>query len=137
MSLLFRQKFPFLRLTKAPNVTVFRRISSEVSNSVSSNTSKKESEDKAVKTAPETTNVISADVISGAPEELQYRTVKIYKPTRTAMQSGEHNTKHWRINFDILEGGDRWENPLIGWASRLYASITTEIQVQGRCDSFC
>ncbi|CAG8604689.1 5320_t:CDS:2 [Funneliformis caledonium] len=118
MSLLFRQKFPFLRLTKAPNVTVFRRISSEVSNSVSSNTSKKESEDKAVKTAPETTNVISADVISGAPEELQYRTVKIYKPTRTAMQSGEHNTKHWRINFDILEGGDRWENPLIGWASR-------------------
>jgi NADH dehydrogenase (ubiquinone) Fe-S protein 4 len=51
-------------------------------------------------------------------EELRYRTARIYKPTRTAMQSGEHNTKHWRIDFDILEGGGRWENPLIGWASR-------------------
>ncbi|KAG8949779.1 hypothetical protein FRC04_008319 [Tulasnella sp. 424] len=23
----------------------------------------------------------------------------------------------WRLNFDVLQGGGRWENPLMGWAS--------------------
>ncbi|RHZ46579.1 hypothetical protein Glove_613g11 [Diversispora epigaea] len=64
-----------------------------------------------------TAPTITAEVISGAPEELRYRTVRIYKPSKTAMQSGTHNTKHWRIDFDIMEKGDRWENPLMGWSS--------------------
>ncbi|CAG8525113.1 15380_t:CDS:2 [Acaulospora morrowiae] len=76
-----------------------------------------DSKDHSVVKTPETTQVITADVISGAPEEIRFRTVRIYKPSKTAMQSGTHNTKQWRIDFDILEGGDRWENPLMGWAS--------------------
>ncbi|POG61135.1 NADH-ubiquinone oxidoreductase 21kDa subunit [Rhizophagus irregularis DAOM 181602=DAOM 197198] len=91
MALLFKRTFPFSRL--------------------------QESKNEVVETAPEKSRIITADIISGAPKELRYRTVRIYKPTRTAMQSGEHNTKHWRLDFDILEGGGRWENPLIGWAS--------------------
>ena len=37
---------------------------------------------------------------------------KIYKPTKTAMQSGERNTKMWILEFDTLNTGI---NPLMGW----------------------
>ena len=37
---------------------------------------------------------------------------KIYKPTRTAMQSGARNTKNWLLEFDTLNTGI---NPLMGW----------------------
>ena len=37
---------------------------------------------------------------------------KIYKPTRTAMQSGMRNTKNWLLEFDTLNTG---VNPLTGW----------------------
>lgn len=33
------------------------------------------------------------------------------------MQSGGAKGEKWRIDFDILQGGGRWENPLMGWAS--------------------
>jgi len=33
------------------------------------------------------------------------------------MQSGGAKGNRWRIDFDILQGGGRWENPLMGWAS--------------------
>ena len=39
---------------------------------------------------------------------------KIYKPTRTAMQSGTRNTKNWLLEFDTLNTG---VNPLMGWES--------------------
>ena len=39
---------------------------------------------------------------------------KIYKPTKTAMQSGERNTKNWLLEFDTLNTG---VNPLMGWVS--------------------
>ena len=39
---------------------------------------------------------------------------KIYKPTKTAMQSGQRNTKNWVLEFDTLDGG---VNPLMGWES--------------------
>jgi hypothetical protein len=48
---------------------------------------------------------------------LHYRTVRIYTPTKTTMQSGKQGNGHWRIDFDTLEGGGRWENPLMGWGS--------------------
>ncbi len=35
-------------------------------------------------------------------------------PARTAMQSGIKNTQKWKMDFDTRE---RWENPLMGWAS--------------------
>jgi NADH dehydrogenase (ubiquinone) Fe-S protein 4 len=39
---------------------------------------------------------------------------KIYKPSKTAMQSGERNTKKWILEFDTLNTGI---NPLMGWES--------------------
>ena len=40
------------------------------------------------------------------------RKVKIFKPTKTAMQSGKRNTKNWLIEFDTLNTGI---DPLMGW----------------------
>ena len=42
------------------------------------------------------------------------RKAKIYKPTKTAMQSGTRNTKNWLLEFDTLNTGI---NPLMGWES--------------------
>ena len=39
---------------------------------------------------------------------------KIYKPTKTAMQSGMRNTKNWLLEFDTLDTGI---DPLMGWES--------------------
>ena len=39
---------------------------------------------------------------------------KIYKPDKTAMQSGTRNTKKWVLEFDTLNTGI---NPLMGWES--------------------
>ena len=39
---------------------------------------------------------------------------KIYKPTKTVMQSGKRNTKYWVLEFDTLNTG---VNPLMGWES--------------------
>ena len=40
------------------------------------------------------------------------RKAKIYKPSKTAMQSGTRNTKNWLLEFDTLDTG---VNPLMGW----------------------
>ncbi|XP_043920355.1 NADH dehydrogenase [ubiquinone] iron-sulfur protein 4, mitochondrial [Protopterus annectens] len=53
--------------------------------------------------------------LTGVPEEhIKTRKVRIFVPARNAMQSGINNTKKWRMEFDTRE---RWENPLMGWAS--------------------
>ncbi|GLV43438.1 fused lobes [Carabus blaptoides fortunei] len=53
--------------------------------------------------------------ISGIPEEhIKTRRVRIYMPAKNAMQSGTDNIHFWQIEFDNRE---RWENPLMGWAS--------------------
>ena len=39
---------------------------------------------------------------------------KIYKPSKTAMQSGRRNTKNWLLEFDTLNTD---VNPLMGWQS--------------------
>ena len=41
---------------------------------------------------------------------------KIYKPTKTAMQSGKRSTKKWLLEFDTLNLG---VNPLMGWISSI------------------
>ena len=40
------------------------------------------------------------------------RKAKIYKPSKTAMQSGKGNTKKWLLKFETLNTGI---NPLMGW----------------------
>ncbi|XP_068461283.1 NADH dehydrogenase [ubiquinone] iron-sulfur protein 4, mitochondrial [Clinocottus analis] len=53
--------------------------------------------------------------VSGVPEEhVKTRKVHIFVPAKTAMQSGVNSTKKWKMDFDTRE---RWENPLMGWAS--------------------
>ncbi|XP_060028795.1 NADH dehydrogenase [ubiquinone] iron-sulfur protein 4, mitochondrial-like [Erinaceus europaeus] len=53
--------------------------------------------------------------LTGVPEEhIKTRKVRIFVPARNNTQSGVHNTKKWKVEFDTRE---RWENPLMGWAS--------------------
>ncbi|XP_041884301.1 NADH dehydrogenase [ubiquinone] iron-sulfur protein 4, mitochondrial [Corvus kubaryi] len=53
--------------------------------------------------------------LTGVPDEhIKTRKVHIFVPARNAMQSGLNNTKKWKMEFDNRE---RWENPLMGWAS--------------------
>jgi hypothetical protein len=42
-------------------------------------------------------------------------TARIYKPSKTAMQSGFANTKDWVVDFDLAE--PRQVEPLMGWTS--------------------
>ncbi|KAI8942514.1 NADH:ubiquinone oxidoreductase 21kD subunit [Plenodomus lindquistii] len=60
---------------------------------------------------------VAAAVLSGAPTDLQARQVRIYKPTKTATQSGNWNSSHWLMDWDVLPKGHRWENQLMGWQS--------------------
>jgi len=53
--------------------------------------------------------------VTGVPEEhIKSRRVRIFKPAKNAMQSGTNNIHRWRMEFETRE---RWENPLMGWAS--------------------
>lgn len=42
-------------------------------------------------------------------------TARIYKPSKTAMQSGTGNTKAWVLDFDLEQ--PRQVEPLMGWTS--------------------
>ncbi len=54
--------------------------------------------------------------LTGVPEEqLKSRMARIFVPARHAMQSGSANVQCWKMEFETQE---RWENPLMGWASR-------------------
>ncbi|KAK0548219.1 ndufs4 NADH dehydrogenase Fe-S protein subunit [Tilletia horrida] len=59
----------------------------------------------------------AADLVSDAPPALRARSVRIFKPAKTANSSGKAGTAYWRVDWDILQGSARWENPLMGWAS--------------------
>ncbi|KAG7820190.1 hypothetical protein KL928_001627 [Ogataea angusta] len=57
-------------------------------------------------------------IISGAPAELAAnRMVRIYKESKAATQSSANNSKYWKIDWDVLPRGNRWENDLIGYQS--------------------
>ncbi|KAL0471370.1 NADH:ubiquinone oxidoreductase [Neurospora intermedia] len=60
--------------------------------------------------------ILSAAVVSGAPMELQARTVRIFLPSKPATQSSNSRVL-WRMDWDVLEKGHRWENELMGWQS--------------------
>ncbi|KAI1765361.1 ETC complex I subunit conserved region-domain-containing protein [Hypoxylon sp. FL1150] len=72
---------------------------------------------KRVMDGSEEHGVLPAAVLSGAPIELQARTVRIYQPSKPATQSGNWGSHHWRMDWDVLARGHRWENPLMGWQS--------------------
>ncbi|XP_076443594.1 NADH dehydrogenase [ubiquinone] iron-sulfur protein 4, mitochondrial-like [Babylonia areolata] len=70
--------------------------------------------------AAEVTTITAEDKVdisclTGVPEEhTKTRTVRIFVPARSAMQSGTYGMRRWKIEFDVRE---RWENPLMGWTS--------------------
>ena len=41
----------------------------------------------------------------------------IYQPAKPATQSGTAATGKWRMDWDVLPKGHRWENQLMGWQS--------------------
>ena len=53
------------------------------------------------------------------------RKAKIYKPTKTAMQSGSRKTKKWVLEYETLETGI---SPLMGWESS--RDMLSEIKLQ-------
>lgn len=58
------------------------------------------------------------EVVSGAPKELTTnRVVRIFKEAKPATQSSNNNGSHWKLDWDILGKGNRWENDLIGYQS--------------------
>uniref|UniRef100_A0A646QF98 NADH dehydrogenase [ubiquinone] iron-sulfur protein 4, mitochondrial n=1 Tax=Hemiscolopendra marginata TaxID=943146 RepID=A0A646QF98_9MYRI len=75
--------------------------------------------------------------ISGVPEEhIKTRRVRIFVPTKNAMQSGTNNTLLWKMEFETRE---RWENPLMGWASSgdPLSNINIDFSSKEDAISFC
>ncbi|CAK7239492.1 MAG: ndufs4 NADH dehydrogenase Fe-S protein subunit [Sporothrix thermara] len=83
----------------------------------------------------EDTDALPAAVLSGAPMELEARTVRIYKPTKPATQSGTWSGSRWRMDWDVLEKGHRWENPLMGWQSSADFMQGTHINFKSKEDA--
>ncbi|KAJ6443135.1 NADH-ubiquinone oxidoreductase subunit [Purpureocillium lavendulum] len=80
-------------------------------------------------------DILPAAVISGAPMELQARTVRIYKEVKPATQSGDFRGERWRMDWDILPKGHRWENPLMGWQSSADFMQGTHINFKNKEDA--
>ncbi|KAF5369486.1 hypothetical protein D9758_002758 [Tetrapyrgos nigripes] len=131
MSLLRSCQRATLPCLRAPT-TFSRGVASE---STSLQSSSKEPSEVAPVQVPEARDVMTADVVSGAPSDLRHRQVRIFQPTRNTMQSGGAKTEKWRIDFDILQGGGRWENPLMGWASSADYMQGTRITFRSKEDA--
>lgn len=70
------------------------------------------------KTTPDIYNPpVPKEIVSGAPESVINRVVKIYKPAKPATQSSNNDGSSWRLDFDIIGKSNRWENDLMGWQS--------------------
>ncbi|KAI7821792.1 ETC complex I subunit conserved region-domain-containing protein [Kickxella alabastrina] len=78
---------------------------------------------------------LPAEVLSGAPIALTKRTVRIYRPANNPMQSGKNANLKWRLDFDGLEKGDRWSNPLMGWQSTADAMAPVRLDFASKEDA--
>jgi NADH dehydrogenase (ubiquinone) Fe-S protein 4 len=59
---------------------------------------------------------VPKEVISGAPQDLTTsRVVRIYQESKPATQSSHNNGKFWKLDWDVLGAGNRWENDLMGY----------------------
>jgi len=90
---------------------------------------------KHIQDGSEDTTYVPAAIISGAPMELQARTVRIYQPAKPATQSGKWHGSKWRMDWDVLGKGHRWENNLIGWQSSGDFMQGTHINFQSKEDA--
>jgi len=57
---------------------------------------------------------------------------KIYKPSKTAMQSGKRNTKSWLLEFDTL---NTKINPLMGWESSEDTMSEVKLEFKSKADA--
>ncbi|PVU90702.1 hypothetical protein BB561_004763 [Smittium simulii] len=55
------------------------------------------------------------DIVTSTTEGMVKNGVRIFRPAVSTMQSGKDKSRHWQIDFDILQHGNRWENQLVGW----------------------
>ncbi|KAL5334518.1 ETC complex I subunit conserved region-domain-containing protein [Aspergillus crustosus] len=90
---------------------------------------------KRVMDGSEPGETVAAAVLSGAPTDLQARTVRIYRPSKPATQSGDWHSHHWRMDWDILQKGHRWENPLMGWQSSADGMQGTHLNFKSKEDA--
>ncbi|KAL2817380.1 ETC complex I subunit conserved region-domain-containing protein [Aspergillus granulosus] len=90
---------------------------------------------KRVMDGSEPGETVPAAVLSGAPTDLQARTVRIFRPSKPATQSGDWHSHHWRMDWDILQKGHRWENPLMGWQSSADAMQGTHLNFKSKEDA--
>ncbi|KAJ3506560.1 hypothetical protein NLJ89_g6802 [Agrocybe chaxingu] len=127
-----KQSASLLRTARLPIASHFSRYVSTGAGNAAEKKTEEKSGDIAVQP---TRDVLVADVISGAPSELRHRAVRIYQPTRNTMQSGSGKSERWRIDFDILQGGGRWENPLMGYASSADYMQGTRISFRSKEDA--
>jgi hypothetical protein len=63
------------------------------------------------------------------PEEDRMTSVTIYRPSKTAMQSGHRNVQRWVLEFDA--GSEKFVEPLMGWTG----STNTTSQLRLNFDS--
>lgn len=57
---------------------------------------------------------------------MQKKHAKIYRPAKTAMQSGKGNTQHWLLEFDQTE--PRFHDPVMGWVGS--SDMTQELRLK-------
>ncbi len=57
-------------------------------------------------------------------------TARIYQPARNAMQSGQGNTKTWRLEF--LSSAARSLDPLMGWTSSSDVQSQTRLNFESK-----
>jgi hypothetical protein len=64
-------------------------------------------------------------------------TARIYKPSKTAMQSGTANTKDWVLEFDLAE--PRQVEPLMGWTSSgdMRQQLRLRFETQEEAIAYC
>ena len=70
-----------------------------------------------------------------ANQDLSSPIYRIYQPTKPATQSGTWGAHHWRMDWDVLEKGHRWENPLMGWQSSGDLMQGTKIEFKSKEDA--
>lgn len=84
-------------------------------------------------TLTHTESVTPVELTSGAPVELSTnRVVRIYQQAKPATQSGTYGTFAWRLDWDIVERANRWENDLIGYASSGDYMQATQLKFESR-----
>ena len=64
-------------------------------------------------------------------------TARIYKPSRTAMQSGKAKTKDWVLDFEPEE--PRLVEPLMGWTSSgdMKQQVTLRFETKEEAVAYC